>query len=85
MLLPSAGIHIKTPAVMASADGLKTPFTNFTSGYKALLDYVWLQPEHLHVDTVHPVPDEQTLGGYIPSPTFPSDHLAVVFDLRYVQ
>jgi len=34
---------------LRSADDLKTPFSNFTSGYKALLDYVWIDPEKIEV------------------------------------
>eukprot|EP00983_Pelagomonas_calceolata_P126824 1161343-Pelagomonas_calceolata.AAC.1 len=34
---------------MCSADDLRTPFTNYTSGYKALLDYVWIEPSTLEV------------------------------------
>jgi hypothetical protein len=34
---------------LASADRLATPYTNYTSGYQALLDYVWYQPHRLQV------------------------------------
>ncbi len=35
------GVDITAPCVLRSADDLATPYTNYTSGYKALLDYVW--------------------------------------------
>lgn len=35
------GIDIASPFTLRSADDLQTPYTNYTSGYKALLDYVW--------------------------------------------
>lgn len=35
------GIDITVPFLLRSADDLATPYTNYTSGYKALLDYVW--------------------------------------------
>ena len=38
---------------LKSADDLKTPFSNYTSGYKALLDYVWIDPEKIEVAYVY--------------------------------
>ena len=38
---------------LRSADDLKTPFSNYTSGYKALLDYVWIDPEKIEVAHVY--------------------------------
>jgi 2',5'-phosphodiesterase len=35
------GVELLLPLALRSADDLATPYTNFTSGYKALLDYVW--------------------------------------------
>lgn len=35
------GLDLTNPFKLRSADDLKTPYTNYTSGYKALLDYVW--------------------------------------------
>lgn len=40
-LIPVTGVDLTLPYVLRSADDLKTPYTNYTSGYKALLDYVW--------------------------------------------
>ncbi|KAJ9533130.1 hypothetical protein QJQ45_018236, partial [Haematococcus lacustris] len=71
------GLDLVSPfGGLRSADDLRTPFTNYTSGYKALLDYVWLEPSRLQVVACAPTPSEQELGGFIPSATFPSDHLA---------
>jgi tRNA threonylcarbamoyl adenosine modification protein (Sua5/YciO/YrdC/YwlC family) len=50
---------------------------------QALLDYVWYDPTRLHVTKQLPVPAEQLLASFIPSPNFPSDHLAVVYDLAF--
>jgi 2',5'-phosphodiesterase len=84
--LPSVvGVDVSVPfGPLRSADGLRTPYTNYTSGYKALLDYIWLDPKELHVRRVLPAPPERLLQGFIPSESFPSDHLAVVFDLDWV-
>ena len=35
------GVDLTLPLALRSADDLATPYTNYTSGYKALLDYVW--------------------------------------------
>jgi tRNA A37 threonylcarbamoyladenosine synthetase subunit TsaC/SUA5/YrdC len=75
------GVDLVAPFALASADALATPYTNYTSGYRALLDYVWHDPAALAVARQLPCPPEQLLGGFIPSPRFPSDHLAVVYDL----
>ncbi|KAG1677548.1 hypothetical protein FOA52_014446 [Chlamydomonas sp. UWO 241] len=66
---------------LSSADALATPFTNYTSGYKALLDYVWFQPGRMEVVSALRQPTEDEIGSFIPSQRFPSDHLAVVYDL----
>lgn len=36
-----SGVDLQLPFTLRSADDLQTPYTNYTSGYKALLDYVW--------------------------------------------
>lgn len=71
------GLDLTNPFKLRSADDLKTPYTNYTSGYKALLDYVWFEPARLEVLSSVPMPSEEILAGFIPSPVFPSDHLAV--------
>lgn len=75
------GVDLVSPFMLSSADDLATPYTNYTSGYKALLDYVWHDPQVLAVSRQLPCPPEQLLGGFVPSPRFPSDHLAVAYDL----
>ncbi|KAJ9532675.1 hypothetical protein QJQ45_010759 [Haematococcus lacustris] len=58
------GLDLVSPfGGLRSADDLRTPFTNYTSGYKALLDYVWLEPSRLQVRCAAPVPPQQWLGG----------------------
>jgi hypothetical protein len=37
----------------------------------------WPCNTHWQVVRAIPVPNEQVLGGFIPNPAFPSDHLAV--------
>lgn len=42
-------VPLASPFTLAAADGMRTPYSNYTSGYKALLDYVWLEPAALQV------------------------------------
>lgn len=41
------------------------------------------EPSALEVAREVPLPSLEELGGYLPSQRFPSDHLPVVFDLRF--
>ncbi|KXZ48132.1 hypothetical protein GPECTOR_30g228 [Gonium pectorale] len=81
--IPVTGIDLTLPYRLRSADDLATPYTNYTSGYKALLDYVWYEEAALRVVATAPIPTEEELGSFIPSPAFPSDHLAVVYDMEW--
>jgi mRNA deadenylase 3'-5' endonuclease subunit Ccr4 len=76
------GLDLQVPYALRSADDLKTPYTNYTSGYQALLDYVWYPPQRLRVTQQLAVPSPEQMTGYIPNAAFPSDHLAVVYDLE---
>lgn len=69
---------------LASACG--TPqFTNYTVGFKACLDYIFYDTDAFDVEQVVPLPNEEQLAEHlaIPSVVFPSDHLALVADLRW--
>jgi len=81
--LPILSTLTPQPPPPASADDLATPYTNYTSGYQALLDYVWYDPQRLTVTKQLPQPSHHLLSGFIPSQNFPSDHLAVVYDLAF--
>ena len=61
------------------------PFTNYTTGYKGTLDYIFSDANYLKVKSVVPVPEESTLDAHIglPSVVMPSDHLALVCDLKW--
>ena len=36
-----AGVELEIPFQLASADRLRSPFTNYVRGYQGLLDYIW--------------------------------------------
>ncbi|XP_046399751.1 2',5'-phosphodiesterase 12 [Ischnura elegans] len=64
------------------------PFTNFTSGFVGCLDYIFYSTDGdnpLRVEQVVPLPSEEevTQNTALPSIVFPSDHLALVADLRW--
>ena len=77
------GVDLALPfGPLKSADDLKTPFTNYTSGYKALLDCCWYEPGKMEVVGGVAVPSEGEMQGFIPNAAFPSDHQAVVYKLK---
>ncbi|XP_018497694.1 2',5'-phosphodiesterase 12 [Galendromus occidentalis] len=80
-----SGVVAKIERCMKSACG--TPeFTNYTVEFKACLDYIF-HSEEIAVDSIVPLPSEDLLAHEeykaIPSPIFPSDHLALVANLKF--
>ena len=71
------GLDLSIPVRLASADGLRTAFTNYVRGYNGALDYVWLERERMGVVREIPLPSEVEVADFLPSQRFPSDHLAV--------
>lgn len=61
------------------------PYTNFIMTFKAVLDYVFVDRTQLSVERVVPLPSHQevTENVALPSIEFPSDHLALVCDLKW--
>ena len=60
-------------------------YTNYTAGFKAVLDYVLCDRTLLCVDRVISMPEHRDViaNTALPSVVFPSDHLAVVCDLKW--
>uniref|UniRef100_A0A8D8RZ77 2',5'-phosphodiesterase 12 n=2 Tax=Cacopsylla melanoneura TaxID=428564 RepID=A0A8D8RZ77_9HEMI len=80
------GIPLTQPYPMASACG--TPeFTNYTLGFSGCLDYIYYQKDHMKVTQVIPFPSKEELELYsgLPSPVYPSDHLALIADLQWIE
>jgi mRNA deadenylase 3'-5' endonuclease subunit Ccr4 len=73
---------------MQSASGYPQ-FTNFTAGFKDVLDYMFVPSygpyAHLRPVRIAPMPTEARLekDRAIPSATFPSDHVALAVDLAW--
>ena len=61
------------------------PFTNYTTGYKGMLDYIFCDADYLEVESVIPVPEASELDIHValPSVVMPSDHLALICDLSW--
>ena len=62
-----------------------TGYTNYTSGYRGVLDYIFVDSEHLSVERIVPLPSLEEITEFValPSLYFPSDHLALVADLKW--
>jgi hypothetical protein len=60
------------------------PYTNFTGGFKDLLDYIYVEKDRFEVTRVAPFPSLEQLveNVALPSEVFPSDHIAVAVDLK---
>ena len=61
-------------------------FTNYVVGFKDTLDYIVADSNHFKVESCVPFPDEEFLQLHtaLPSVTIPSDHLALVCDLVWL-
>jgi len=77
-------MSLSHPFKLLSACGFP-PFTNYTLGFKGTLDYIFYDISHLDVEAVIPVPleEELSLHSAIPSVVMPSDHIALVCDLKW--
>ncbi|XP_070139287.1 2',5'-phosphodiesterase 12 isoform X2 [Drosophila kikkawai] len=79
-----SNVELTQPFEMASACG--TPeFTNFTTLFAACLDYIFYQKDRFEVMQYVPLPTEEQLkvNSAIPSVVIPSDHVALIADLRF--
>ncbi|CAN9512602.1 unnamed protein product [Ophioblennius macclurei] len=60
-------------------------YTNYVGGFHGCLDYIFIQPDSMQVEQVIPLPSHQEVTTYqaLPSVAHPSDHIALVCDLRW--
>lgn len=60
-------------------------YTNYVGGFHGCLDYIFIQPESMQVEQVIPLPSHQEVTTYaaLPSVSHPSDHIALICDLRW--
>jgi len=79
------GLELNHEPIFKSAAG--TPkYTNYTLGFKECIDYCWIEKSKLAVTQVVPFPSEEELSQFdaLPNIVFPSDHIAVVVDLKFL-
>lgn len=59
--------------------------TNYTANFKCVLDYIVIDSEQLTLDRVIPLPSVGEVSEFValPSAYFPSDHLALVADIKW--
>ncbi|OAD56041.1 2',5'-phosphodiesterase 12 [Eufriesea mexicana] len=71
---------------LSSACGIPE-YTNFTATFSGCLDYIFYQTDYLAVEQVIPIPSKETLKTYtgLPSIVFPSDHLSLCVDLKWLK
>lgn len=71
-------------APLLSACG-NPPYTNYVGGFQGCLDYIYIQPDHMEVAQVIPLPSHEEVTTYeaLPSVSHPSDHIALVCDLLW--
>ncbi|CAG9784488.1 unnamed protein product [Diatraea saccharalis] len=77
------GLNLQQETILESACG--TPqYTNFTAGFADCLDYIFYDKSTLQVEQVVPLPSVEELQANtaLPSIVFPSDHVALVADLK---
>lgn len=60
-------------------------FTNYTLGYSGILDYIFIDSDHLSVERTIPLPSHREVTEFValPSVYFPSDHLSLVADIQW--
>lgn len=63
------GVALELPCRFGSPDGLSSDFTNFVSGYEALLDYCWYERDRLAAQAFVPLPGRKEVRP--PSPATP--------------
>ncbi|KAF5270458.1 hypothetical protein FQA39_LY08336 [Lamprigera yunnana] len=78
------GLSVIQPLQLDSACG--TPkYTNFTKGFAACLDYIYYNKSSFEVTQIIPFPSDEELMEHValPSVVLPSDHIALVADLKW--
>ncbi|CAB1315697.1 unnamed protein product [Coregonus sp. 'balchen'] len=77
-------MEVSNPFQLSSACG-EPAYTNYVGGFHGCLDYIFMDPRVLQVEQMIPLPSHQeiTTCQALPSVSHPSDHIALVCDLRW--
>lgn len=76
------------PFSLKSAYDIKTmPFTNYTPGFRGMIDYIWYSTNALQVTGLLGMVDQDYLARVpgFPNVHFPSDHLSLMAELEFKQ
>uniref|UniRef100_A0A6G1SPJ1 2',5'-phosphodiesterase 12 n=1 Tax=Aceria tosichella TaxID=561515 RepID=A0A6G1SPJ1_9ACAR len=77
------GLSVETHLRFSSAYQ-NIPYTNYTPGFNGWLDYIYYELDGIECESTVPLPDHDDViaNEGIPSDVFPSDHLALIADLK---
>ncbi|KAM9326803.1 2',5'-phosphodiesterase 12 [Gastrophryne carolinensis] len=72
------------PLKLRSACG-EPAYTNYVAGFNGCLDYIFIDSERLEVEQVIPMPSHEEVTSHValPSVSHPSDHIALVCDVKW--
>jgi len=79
-------LSLSHPFNLNTATG--TPkYTNYTIGFKDCLDYIFYDENSFSVEQVVPFPTDDELGFHqaLPNVSFPSDHVSLVAELKWIK
>lgn len=79
-------VSLRHDLKLSSACG--TPeYTNYTPTFSGCLDYIYYERENLGVEQVVPMPSKEEIAAFegLPSVIFPSDHIALCADLKWLK
>ena len=75
-------VSLSHPFQMQSACGWPK-FTFYTTQYISTLDFIFFQSDVLELESSVPMPDVEDVESFLPSPVWPSDHLACMAVLKF--
>lgn len=77
-------LSLTHPFIFKSACG-EPAYTNYVGGFHGCLDYIFVDANTLEVEQVIPLPshEEVTTHQALPSVSHPSDHIALICDLKW--
>ncbi|MBN3322203.1 PDE12 phosphodiesterase, partial [Atractosteus spatula] len=77
-------LAVSNPFQLQSACG-EPAYTNYVGGFHGCLDYIFIEPRALQVEQVIPMPSHQEVTTHqaLPSVLHPSDHIALVCDIKW--
>ncbi|ELT97737.1 hypothetical protein CAPTEDRAFT_132833 [Capitella teleta] len=60
-------------------------YTNYVPGFNGCIDYIYIESDKLEVTQVIPMPTHEEVTQYtaLPNMVFPSDHIALICDLKW--